>query len=66
MEMAQLGYNSRLGCLDRHLVSVLIPSPSYAKQLSSSATVKYGDSQLAIFHVPGKGLFAIQQVKEMT
>jgi len=29
---------------------------------TTSVAVKYGDSQLAIFHVPGKGLFAIQQM----
>ncbi|KAF8137709.1 hypothetical protein EV363DRAFT_1318672 [Boletus edulis] len=29
---------------------------------TTSAAVKYGDSQLAIFHIPGKGLFAIQQM----
>lgn len=34
------------------------------ESLNSSAAVKYGDSQLAIFRVPGKGLFATQQVSK--
>lgn len=29
---------------------------------NTSAAVKYGDSQLALFHVPGKGFFAVQQM----
>lgn len=31
-------------------------------QATSSAVVKYGDVQLAIYHVPGKGWFASQQM----
>ncbi|KAH0839338.1 hypothetical protein J3R83DRAFT_20 [Lanmaoa asiatica] len=30
--------------------------------VTTSAAVKYGDSQLAIFHVPNKGFFATQQM----
>jgi len=30
-----------------------------------SAAVKYGDSQLAIFHVPRRGYFAVQQVSQV-
>ncbi|KAF9239853.1 hypothetical protein BU15DRAFT_87858 [Melanogaster broomeanus] len=30
--------------------------------VTTSVAVKYGDSQLAIFHVPNKGLFATQQM----
>jgi len=30
--------------------------------VTTSAAVKYGDCQLALFHVPDKGLFAIQQM----
>jgi nitrite reductase/ring-hydroxylating ferredoxin subunit len=30
--------------------------------ISSSAAVRYGGSQLAIFHVPRKGYFATQQM----
>jgi nitrite reductase (NAD(P)H) len=29
---------------------------------TSSAAIKYGDSQLAIFHVPRRGYFATQQM----
>ncbi|KAF9509211.1 hypothetical protein BS47DRAFT_1377626 [Hydnum rufescens UP504] len=39
-------------------VSDLTPSDAYA----TSAAVKYGDSQLAIFHVPRKGYYATQQM----
>lgn len=66
MEMARVGYNARLGDIYCHYVSIVMPSPYYARQSSSSAAVKYGDSQLALFHVPGKGLFAIQQVSDTT
>lgn len=31
--------------------------------LSRSCAVKYGESQIAIFHVPHKGYFATQQVR---
>ncbi|KAF9219484.1 nitrite reductase [Gyrodon lividus] len=43
----------------RKLVTVqdLIPS-----NVTTSAAVKYGDSQLAVFHVPNKGFFATQQM----
>ncbi|KAF8327136.1 nitrite reductase [Cantharellus anzutake] len=39
-------------------VSDLAPSDDH----STSATVKYGDSQLAIFHVPKRGYYATQQM----
>jgi nitrite reductase (NAD(P)H) len=43
---------------------VLIQSIPMSAQnvVYSSAAVKYGDSQLAIFHVPKKGYYATQQV----
>ncbi|KAK7449732.1 hypothetical protein VKT23_013207 [Stygiomarasmius scandens] len=44
----------------KRMASVGDLSPSGAG--ASSAAVKYGDSQLAIFHVPGKGYYATQQM----
>jgi nitrite reductase (NAD(P)H) len=35
-------------------------------RLIRSAAVKYGDSQLAIFHVPRRGYFATQQVQSIS
>ncbi|KIJ61882.1 hypothetical protein HYDPIDRAFT_176844 [Hydnomerulius pinastri MD-312] len=40
----------------------LNPSDVTTRAGGSSAAVKYGDSQLAIFHVPNKGFFATQQM----
>ncbi|KAF8843892.1 nitrite reductase [Paxillus ammoniavirescens] len=43
----------------RKLAAVQDLAPS---NVTTSAAVKYGDSQLAIFHVPNKGFFATQQM----
>jgi hypothetical protein len=37
-------------------------SASWLKIKSSSAAVKYGDSLIAIYHIPNRGYYATQQV----